>query len=83
MRLNYRHQLMLTVILVLLGNVLCTVFQHWIYRNIAFFLCGLIWLLHPVMAGTRVPTKKELTLIRILGGGTLILMAIFTRSYAY
>lgn len=83
MKLNYRRQLLLTVFLVLLGNVLCTLLRHWIYRNIAFFLCGLLWFFHPVMAGNRVATKKELNLIRFLGGGILILMAIFTRSYAY
>ena len=83
MKLNYRGQLILSVILVLAGNVLCTLFRHWIYRNIAFFLCGVLWILHPVMAGTRVPTRKEKNLIRIFGGGILILIAIFTRSYAY
>ena len=83
MKLNYRRQLLLTVFFVLLGNVLCTLLRHWIYRNIAFFLCGLLWFFHPVMAGNRVATKKELNLIRFLGGGILILMAIFTRSYAY
>ena len=83
MKLNYRRQLLLTVFFVLLGNVLCTLLRHWIYRNIAFFLCGLLWVFHPVMADTRAATKKELTLIRFWGGGILILMAIFTRSYAY
>ena len=83
MQLNYKKQLVLTVILVLTGNVLCTLLKHWVYRNIAFFLCGILWILHPVMAGTGVPTRKEKNLIRIFGGGILILIALFTRSYAY
>ena len=58
MNLNYRRQLILTVILVLVGNVLCTLLHHWIYRNIAFFICGMLWIFHPVMAGTQEPTKK-------------------------
>jgi len=82
MKLNYRHQLTLTVFLVLLGNILSTILKHWIYRNIAFFICGLIWIFHPVMAGTREPTRKELHIISI-GGGILILIALFTRVYAY
>ena len=58
MKLNYKKQLILTVLLVLIGNVLCTVLKHWIYRNIAFFLCGLLWIFHPVMAETQEPAKK-------------------------
>ena len=83
MKLNYSRQLTLTIILVLLGNILSTIFKHWIYRNIGFFIGGLIWVFHPVMAGNRIPTEKELRLIRILGGGSLILIALFTRSYIY
>jgi len=83
MKLNYSRQLALTCVLVLLGNILSTVLQHWIYRNIGFFLSGLIWIFHPVMAGTRTPTKRDLMLIRFIGGGILILIAIFTRSYIY
>ena len=83
MKLTYGRQLFLTCALVLLGNVLGTIFDHWIYRNIAFFLCGLIWIFHPVMAGPMHSTKKQLWIIRILGGGILILISLFTRSYIY
>ena len=69
MKLNYKRQLILTVVLVLLGNILCTVFQHWVYRNIAFFICGVIWILHPVMAGNQEPTTKQLNQIRFWCGG--------------
>ena len=83
MKFNYSHQLALTCFLVLLGNILSTILKHWIYRNIAFLICGLIWFLHPVMAVIRPPSKKELNLIRFIGGGVLILIALFTRSYTY
>ena len=83
MKLTYGRQLALTVLLILAGNLLCTLLKHWIYRNIAFFLCGLIWIVHPVLANGREPTKKEAHLVRILGGGLLILIALFTRSYIY
>jgi hypothetical protein len=43
----------------------------------------MLWLLHPVMAGNREPTGKERNLIRFVGGGALILIALFTRSYTY
>ena len=80
MRLNYKRQLILTVLLVLLGNILCSLLHHWIYRNIAFFLCGILWIIHPVMIGDQEPTKKQLNQIRFWGGGILLLIAIFTRS---
>ena len=83
MKLNYSRQLALTCFLVLLGNILTTILKHWIYRNIAFFIGGLFWLIHPVMAGSRPPTQKELNLIRFIGGSVLILIALFTRSYTY
>ena len=83
MKLNYNRQLLLSVVLVLLGNVLSTVFRHWIYRNVAFFICALIWIFHPVMAGNQVATKKQLNQIRFWGGGILLLIAFFTRSYAH
>ena len=83
MKLHCSRQLTLTCFLILLGNILSSLLKHWIYRNIAFFLGGLIWLIHPVMAGSRPPTKKELNLIRFIGGGGLILIAFFTRSYTF
>ena len=83
MKLNYKLQLLLSVVLILLGNVLCTVFKHWIYRNITYFVCALIWIIHPVMAGNQEPTEKQLNQIRFWCGGILILMAFFTRSYIY
>lgn len=83
MKLTCSRQLTLSIILVLLGNVLSTIFKHWIYRNIGFFICGLMWIIHPVLAIGREPTEKELRAVRIWGGGILILIALFTRSYAY
>jgi len=83
MKLNYKQQLLLSVVLVLLGNVLCTVFKHWIYRNTAYFICALIWIFHPVMAGSQEPTQKQLNQIRFWCGGLLLLIAFFTRSYFY
>jgi len=83
MKLNYKRQLLLSVVLILLGNVLCTVFKHWIYRNIAYFVCALIWIIHPVMAGNQEATEKQLNQIRFWCGGIMLLMAFFTRSYFY
>lgn len=83
MKLNYKRQLILTVLLVLLGNVMNTVMQQWYWRNIAYLLCALIWIFHPVMIGEQQPTAKQLNQIRFWGGGILLLMALFTRTYFY
>ena len=83
MKLNYNRQLLLSVVLILLGNVLCTILMHWIYRNIAYFICAPIWIFHPVMAESQDPTQKQLNQIRFWCGGILLLMAFFTRSYFY
>lgn len=83
MNLNYKHQLILTVLLVLLGNVLNTILQQWYWRNIAYLLCAIVWIFHPVMISDQKPTKKQLNQIRFWGGGILLLMALFTRTYFY
>ncbi|MBQ2895440.1 MAG: hypothetical protein IJE26_01865 [Oscillospiraceae bacterium] len=81
-KLNYSRQLILTMAIVLVFNLLNTFLKHWVFTNIGYALCGLLWIIHPVMAGGREPTKKQLNIIRI-AGGVFILMAIFTRSYLY
>ena len=81
-KLNYSRQLLLTIAIVLVFNLLNTLCRHWIFTNIGYALCGLLWIVHPVMAGSREPTKKQLNIIRA-AGGVLILIAIFTRSYLY
>ncbi|MBQ3090268.1 MAG: hypothetical protein IJD21_06910 [Oscillospiraceae bacterium] len=82
MKLNYKHQLILTMVIMLLFNLLNTLFQQWIFTSIGYVLCGLIWVVHPVMIGGATPTEKQILAIR-LAGGVLILIGIFTRSYLY
>ena len=81
-KLNYSRQLILTIAIVLIFNLLNTLCRHWIFTSIGYALCGLLWIIHPVMIGDREPTKKQLNIIR-LAGGVLILIAVFTRSYLY
>ena len=39
MKLTYKAQMILSFILVILGNILTDVFDFWIYRSIAFIIC--------------------------------------------
>lgn len=44
MKLTYNAQMILSFILVILGNILTDVFAFWIYRSIAFIICGLLFI---------------------------------------
>jgi len=81
-KLNYKRQLLLSVCIVLVFNLLNTLCKHWIFTSIGYALCGLLWIIHPVMAGSQEPTKKQLSIIR-MAGLVFILIAVFSRSYLY
>ena len=84
-KVTYKTQILLSAIIILLANVLTTLLKHWIYRSIGFVICGLIWLLHPVLIkqeeASRL-TTKTIKWVKI-SGVILILIGIFTRSYFY
>ncbi|WP_458406828.1 hypothetical protein [Anaerotignum sp.] len=82
MKLNYKNQLILSCVVILIFNVLNTVFQNWIFTSIGFCICGLLWMIHPVMMKNAVPSKKGLLAIRGCGV-LLILIGLLTRSYFY
>lgn len=82
MRMNYKNQLIVSVIVIILANVLSTIFKHWIYRSAGFILCGLLFLLHPVLPNGVEKTKKTLLWVRI-AGVVLVLIGVFTRAYTY
>ena len=80
--LTYKTQLIVSVVIVLLANILTTLLNHWIYRSIGFVLCGLLWIINPVMIKEGAPSKKYALYVR-LAGVVLILIGIFTRAYFY
>lgn len=82
MKLNYRAQMVVAVVIVLLANVLSTIFKHWIYRSAGFVVCGLLWIIHPVLPNGKKESRETLLWVRI-AGFILILMGVFTRSYIY
>ena len=81
-KLTYKRQLLLTVGIVVVFNLLNTLFKHWIFTSIGYALCGLLWFFHPVIKGDQKPRGDLLNLIRA-AGIALIVMAFFTRSYLY
>ncbi len=82
MKLNYSKQLTVCFGIIILFNILTTVFKHWIFHSIGFCLTGLIWIINPVMIHDKTPSKKEKLLLR-LSGVALILIGIFSRAYYY
>ena len=82
MKLTYNAQMIISVIIILLANVISTMLNHWIYRSAGFVVCGLLWLIHPVLPNGAEVTKKTLFWTRI-AGIILILIGVFTRAYLY
>lgn len=65
MKLNYTMQVILSVCLVIAGDVLNTMLGSWIFVSIGFCVAGLIWLVHPVIKDDAEPTKRDKIAIRI------------------
>ena len=81
-QLTYKTQLIVSVVIILLANILTTVLKHWIYRSIGFVLCGLLWIINPAMIKGGTLSKRYVLYIR-LAGVVLILIGVFTRAYFY
>lgn len=80
MKLTYKSQMTLSVILVILGNILTDLFGFWIYRSIAFIICGLLFVVFPVVPKHLEGIEKAIFWTRI-AGVILILIGIVTRVH--
>lgn len=82
MKFKYHNQLWWSVGIAFLFNVLTTGCKHWIFHSIGFVLCGLLWIVHPVLPENAKATPKRILALR--GAGVLfILLGIFVRAYYY
>ena len=77
MKLTYVVQLTISFIIVILGNILSDVFDFWIYRSLAFMICGLLFIVHPVVPNYLETNKTTIFWTRI-AGVILVLIGIFT-----
>lgn len=80
MKLTYRMQTFLVLALVIGGNILTDAFHHWTYRSIAFGLCGLLYLLNPVVP-EQVQNHPKARFWARISGIVLILIGVFTRVH--
>ena len=82
MKEEFRKQIAVTVIIVLVSNVLNTIFQQWIFSSIGHVICGLIWIVHPVKINDSRPEKSQFRECRI-AGAILIVLGIMLRARLY
>lgn len=82
MKLAYKAQMIISVVVILLANVLSTIAKHWVYRSAGFVICGLLWIIHPVLPKGAEVSKRALLWTRI-AGLIIILIGVFTRAYIY
>ena len=80
MKLTFNIQILISVLIVLIGNILSTVFAHWIFRSAGFVVCGFFFLLHPVLPKGVEMSPKAILWTRMTGV-VFILIGVFTRSY--
>ena len=80
MKLNYRGQMAICVILIILANILTDALDFWLYRSLGFVVCGLLFIVHPVVPMHMQTNQKTLFWTRV-GGVVLILIGVFTRVH--
>ena len=80
MKLTYKAQMILTFVLVIFGNILTDIFNFWLYRSMAFVVCGLLFIAHPVVPDYLERTKTTIFWTRV-AGVILILIGFFTRVH--
>lgn len=80
MKLTYRTQAAIMVIIILVANILSDVRNFWLYRSLGFGICGLLWIIHPVVPDGMKENKQTIFWTRI-AGIILILIGVFTRVH--
>ena len=79
-KLTYEVQLTISFLIVILGCILSDIFNFWIYHSIAYVICGLLFIVHPVVPKHLEGIDKAIFWTRI-AGVILILIGIFTRVH--
>ena len=80
MKLNYKMQMIISIVIIILANIITEMFDFWIYRSLGFCVCGLMWIVHPALPNGAEVSKRTLLWVRI-AGIILILIGIFTRVH--
>ena len=78
LKLTYEAQLTISFFIVILGCIFFDILDFWIYHSIAYVICGLLFIVHPVVPKYLEGTDKAVFWTRI-AGIILILIGIFSR----
>lgn len=79
-KLTYGVQFNISFLIVILGCILTDVFDFWIYHSIAYVVCGLLFIVHPVVPKHFEANDTAVLWTRI-AGIFLILIGVFTRAH--
>ena len=80
MKVTYKTQTIISVIIIIFVNIITEALDSWINRSMGFVLCGVIWIIHPVLPIGAEISKRTLLWVRI-AGIILILIGVFTRVH--
>ena len=79
-KLTYNTQLIISFLIVFFGSFLSDKLESWIFHSLAYVVCGLLFIVHPVVPKRLEAIEKELFCAQI-AGVLLILIGIFTRVH--
>ena len=79
MRREFIRQAEVCVLIILLFSVMNTLCRHWFFSSIAYCICGVIWLVHPVKMNDIRPEKSQFTECRI-AGALLVMIGLALRA---
>ena len=80
MKLTYKMQMIISIVIIILANIITEIFDLWIYRSLGFCVCGFMWIIHPVLPNGAEVSKRTLLWVRI-AGIILVLIGVFTRVH--
>ena len=78
MKLNYKVQMILAIVIAVGFYVLTIISGQWIYRSIGLCISGLLYAIHPVVQENEASNKELKKAVRV-AGIFLILIGLFTR----
>ena len=82
MNKEFRMQILVSVIIILVFNILNTVFRHWFFTSIGFCSCGLLWFIRPLKRNDYRPEEDQFKECKI-AGVVLFFLGLFLRANFY
>ena len=81
MNVKFRNQLLVSVAIILVFNIMNTFPKHWIFTSMGYYACGILWLIRPIPFNTTQNEKIQKAACRIAGVLLIIIGAIFRARY--